>query len=89
MTAPDPPSPKAPAMTDNIAAGLSEAQRRAIETAEPTFGGKMRVWAPHRGTMNGLHARGLCTAPDYRDLADLTATGIAVRNHIKETEHGQ
>ena len=73
-------------MTDPkaIAAGLSEAQRRASLSASATIGGDMQVWHAHLGTIKSMWKRGLCTEPNFRGLAIESPLGLAVRKALQE-----
>jgi len=76
-------------MTDiaKIAAGLSEAQREAVLSAEHLLGGAMQVWHAHTSTIKSIHKKGLCSKPDWRNLATETPLGQQVRDYLKENNH--
>jgi hypothetical protein len=76
-------------MTDiaKIAAGLTKAQREAVLSAEHLLGGAMQVWHAHTSTIKSIHKKGLCSKPDWRNLATETPLGQQVRDYLKENNH--
>lgn len=70
---------------EEIAGKLTTAQRDAMRKAEPVSSG-ISIWAPHRGTLNGLAKRGLCGEQSWRSEAFLTPLGLAVRDHLMKEQ---
>ena len=84
-------------MTDEriaeIAAGLSEAQRRAVKEAYLSAVGNRCVRAlvkgdPRYPTLEALHKKGVLSSPIVTKVGFLTPLGLAVRNHLQERGDG-
>ncbi|QZP06843.1 hypothetical protein [Caenibius sp. WL] len=75
---------------EQIAEGLSEAQREAVMSASETIGGQMVLWHAHRGTMKSLYRKGICCEPCWRGNAVETPLGLSVREILitKEARRG-